>query len=258
MFPFRGLLFRVAAPVLLAVVAGVAAWWFFIREDNEAQKDAAAITDEVRQAASQTATTTATAATTAEEAEATAPASGASVFRGESYRLVEGQSQAWYLAPEKLANLPTSSVAKGTTSEVDGEFHIGEDGLDPAKVTTFTVGLASLQSDESRRDNRVHGALETAKYPTATFIATELRGLPAELSATEDAVMELVGTLDLHGVQREVTWELKAKKDGDIISVLATTTLAYADFEIAKPEVGGFVTVEDEVTLQVQLFAAKA
>ncbi|MCK9518790.1 MAG: YceI family protein [Dehalococcoidia bacterium] len=252
MFLFRGLTFRLAVPLLLAAVVGGATWWFFIREDNEAQKDAAAVTDEVRQAASATA-----AATTGDDPR-TVTSNGASTFRDASYRIVEGQSEAWYLAPEKLANLPTSSVARGATKEVAGEFHVTESGLSPDRQTTFTVGLTTLRSDQSRRDNRVHGALNTSTYPEATFTATELRGLPAELSATEDSVMELVGLLDLHGVQREVTWELKAKQDGDIISVLATTTFNYSDFDITKPEIAGFVTVEDEVTLQVQIFAARA
>ena len=39
---------------------------------------------------------------------------------------------------EKLASLPTSSVAKGTATDVKGEFHFATDGLDPAKPTTFT------------------------------------------------------------------------------------------------------------------------
>ena len=67
--------------------------------------------------------------------------------------------------------------------------------------------------------------------------------------------MQLVGTLDLHGVQKEVTWELKVKKDGEILSGLGTVKFKYSDFGIRKPDIGGFVTVEEDVTLQVQLFA---
>lgn len=254
---FGGVIGRFLFLAVLAVIVAGVGWYFFIREDNEAQKAAADITDEVRQAAGQTATAPAAASpTAAAQGSNTPPAAttdGASTYAGKSYRIIEGQSEAWYLAPEKLASLPTSSTAKGTTKAVTGEFHLTSDGLDPAKPTTFTVDLASITSDESRRDNRMRGALETSKYPTTTFTATGISGLPVEFGAT-DTVLQLTGTLDLHGVQKEVTWELKVKRDGDILSVLGTTGFKYSDFGITKPDIGGFVSVDENVTLQVQLF----
>lgn len=255
-FLFGSLAGRLLSAAIVVVVAAGAGWYFFIREENEAQKTAAEVTDEVRQAASQTPTATAPAAPGTTQAPATAPAGGGegtSTWAGKSYRIIEGQSEAWYLAPEKLASLPTSSTAKGTTRKISGEFHLTESGLDPAKPTSFTVDLASITSDESRRDNRMRGALETSKYPTTTFTATRISGLPAEFGPS-DTVLQLTGTLDLHGVKKEVTWELKVKRDGDILSVLGTTKFRYSDFNITKPEIAGFVSVEDEVTLQVQLF----
>ena len=256
MFLFKflvgGLFGRVISlAVLLLVVIG-AGWFFFIREDNEVQKEAAAITDAVRAAAE---ATPAAAATTSPSSTALAPsAAGGSSIAGTSYNIIAGQSLAWYLAPEKLASLPTSSVAKGTTSDVKGTFNLAVDGLDPASPTTFTVGLKSLKSNESRRDDRAQTALETSKYPSATFTAKTLTGMPKEFTAT-DSVMQLMGTLDLHGVKKDVVWELKVKKDGDILSGLGTVKFKYSDFGIRKPDIGGFVTVEEDVTLQIQLFA---
>lgn len=259
-FLFGGLIGRLLSLAVVAVIAAGAGWYFFIREDNEAQKAAADITDEVRQAAGQTATPAATSPTGSQGSNATAPATtsaaqaeGASAYAGKSYRIIEGQSGAWYLADEKLARLPTGSTAKGTTDKIAGEFHLTEDGLDPSKATTFTVDLASITSDNSRRDERMRAALETSKYPTTTFTATAISGLPAEFG-TADTILQLTGTLDLHGVQKEVTWELKVKRDGDILSVLGTTAFTYADFNITKPDIAGVVSVAEDVTLQVQLF----
>lgn len=258
-FLFGSLIGRLFALALVVIVAAGAGWYFFIREDNEAQKTAADITEDVRQAASQTATPGAS-TPASDSGSSTTPAAapeGASTYAGKTYRIIEGQSEAWYLAPEKLASLPTSSTAKGTTKNITGEFHLTADGLDDSKPTTFTVDLASITSDESRRDNRMRGALETSKYPTTTFTATSISGLPAEFGAT-DTILQLTGTLDLHGVQKEVTWELKVKQDGDILSVLGTTEFKYSDFGITKPDIAGFVSVDENVTLQVQLFAQEA
>ena len=105
----------------------------------------------------------------------------------------------------------------------------------------------------------MHQALETQKFPTATFTATRLVGLPAEFTAQE-VEMQLTGILDLHGVQKEVTWKVQVKKDAatNILSGLATTEFKYSDFGITKPDIAGFVTVEENVQLQVQLFVAPA
>ena len=264
MFFLRSLLGRLVLLSVLAVAAAGAGWYFFIREDNKAQEVAADVTDDVRRAAAASPSPAASAAPGGSPApSATAASTGAggglSSLRGASYRVVEGQGSAWYLAPEKLASLPTTSVAKGTTKEVRGEFHFTAEGLDPARKTTFTVGLASIASDQSRRDSRMHQALETQKFPTATFTATRLVGLPAEFTAQE-VEMQLTGILDLHGVQKEVTWKVQVKKDAatNILSGLATTEFKYSDFGSTKPDIAGFVTVEENVQLQVQLFVAPA
>ncbi|MEO6396894.1 MAG: YceI family protein [Tepidiformaceae bacterium] len=248
----------VSIVVVLVLVAG-AGWYFFIREDNEVQKEASAVTDAVRTAAAASPVATPLATTVATTAATAAPAGAASTssLSGKGYTIIEGQSLAWYLAPEKLASLPTSSVAKGTTNDVKGQFNLTADGLDSSKPTAFTVGLKTLKSNESRRDDRAQTALETTKFPSATFTAKSLTGMPKEFTAT-DSVMQLAGTLDLHGVQKEVVWELKVKKDGEILSGLGTVKFKYADFGIRKPDIGGFVTVEEEVTLQIQLFARPA
>jgi polyisoprenoid-binding protein YceI len=65
--------------------------------------------------------------------------------------------------------------------------------------------------------------------------------------------MQLTGLLDLHGVEREVTWEVVAVRAGSVMTALATVNFLYADFDITPPNIAGFVTVEDDVTLQVQL-----
>ncbi len=262
MFLLKSMIGKVIAAVALLVILG-GGWYFFIREDNEAQKSAADVSDAVRSAASAQAgspaassATTAPGATTAPTTAASTSAA-ASTLAAKNYRLVKGQSSAWYLAPEKLASLPTSSVAKGTTTNVTGEFHVTASGLDTAKPTTFTVDLSSLKSDQDRRDGRVQSALETNKFKSAVFTAKTLTGMTGTFTAAE-VTMTLAGTMNLHGVQKDITWDLKVKQDGDILSILGTTKFKYSDFAITKPDIGGFVSVEDEVTLQVQLYAAPA
>ncbi|HLB23288.1 MAG TPA: YceI family protein, partial [Dehalococcoidia bacterium] len=78
------------------------------------------------------------------------------------------------------------------------------------------------------------------------------------LSADQEHTFQMTGMLDLHGVQKEVTWEVKARREGNIMTALATITFLYADFNITAPSIGGFVSVEDDVTLQMDIVATQA
>ena len=127
--------------------------------------------------------------------------------------------------------------------------------LAPDASSAFTVDLRSLTSDESKRDERVQEALETSLYPTATFTATSVTGYDPSIPEAEEQVLKLTGILDLHGVQKEVIWEVKAYRQGDVISALATVTVAFADFNMTAPTFAQIVSIDDKATLQVQLIA---
>ena len=235
-FLLGGLLGRLVTLVLLVAIVGAGGWWFFIREDHSLATNAPVIPDSVKSGA--------------------APAGGNGGATGKAvYTIVADQSEAAYFAGEKLARLSLPSTAKGTTKEITGSFALTKDGLDPSATTAFTVGLKSLKSDESQRDRRVQGALQTSQFPTAVFTAAKLTGLPADFPAGQDVPLQLSGTLDLHGVKKDVTWDVKARKDGAGFSALATLKIQFSDFGITKPDLAGFVTVNSDVTLQVQIVA---
>lgn len=232
----RRLVFMAVAAAVLIVVAGGAAWWFFIREDASLATTAPAIPEELKSAASPPAATA---------------TDGAKV-----YRIVSDRSEAAYFVDEKLVKLPLPSTAKGTTKAIQGEFYLTSEGLDPSRPSKFTVDLTTLRSDESQRDGQVQRAgLQTSRYPTATFTATKLTGFPAEFPAGAEVPMQLTGMMDLHGVQKEITWDVKAKKEADVFSALATVTFKFADFNIPQLNIAGIVSVQDHVTLQVQIIA---
>jgi polyisoprenoid-binding protein YceI len=67
--------------------------------------------------------------------------------------------------------------------------------------------------------------------------------------------MTLTGTLDLHGVQRDVTWDVKARIQGNVITGLATLVVPFADFGITPPTFAGLVSIDNQATLQVQIVA---
>jgi polyisoprenoid-binding protein YceI len=242
----KRLLIILAAFAVLAGATGAAAWWFAIREDNQLATSPPDIPDDLVDA-SATPTESAGASVTPD------PESGGAV----TYRINPELSEAAYFVDEELASLPLPSTAKGATSEIEGEFVLTADGtaLAEGAPSFFTVDLTGLTSDESMRDRRVQEALETSAFPTATFTVTSVTGYDAGVPEGEEQSLQLSGTLDLHGVEREVTWDVKAKREGNVISGLATLTIAFADFDITAPTFAGLVSIDDEATLQVQLIA---
>lgn len=242
MNPSRILIGGAAALVVIVAIA-VGGWWSFIREDAKLATNAPAIPADLKTAV------------------ATAPAGVATSSSGSGaliFKILHDRSEAAYFADEKLASLPLPSKAKGSTKDITGQFALTADGsgLDVANTTAFTVNLKTITSDKSMRDVRVQNlGLETSKYPTATFTATKVTGFDKSLPAGQEQTLQLSGTLDLHGVKKDVTWDVKAKRDANVITALATLTFKFADFNIPILNIANFVSVQDAVTLQVQVVA---
>jgi polyisoprenoid-binding protein YceI len=236
----------VGAVGLLALVAVAGGWYLFVREDAQLATSAPDIPDEIAAA------TDAPDDTTASEV---AESDGALAFA-----INAELSEAAYFVDEELATIGIPSTAKGATNNVTGTLYVAADGtaLATDQASSFTVDLTGLTSDEDRRDQRVQQALDTGSYQSATFTVTSVSGYDPSIVDSEEQTLQLTGTLDLHGVQKEVTWEVKAFREGDAISALATVTISFADFDITAPTFQGLVSISDEATLQVQLIAELA
>jgi polyisoprenoid-binding protein YceI len=246
-----GTLIGGAAALIVLVAAAAGGWWFFIREDAKLATNAPAIPADLKQ----TAVATRAASSLTPSASGTALSTGGS---GLTFKILSDRSEAAYFADEKLASLPLPSKAKGSTKDITGQFQLTADGfdLDTSQLTSFTVNLKTLSSDKSMRDSRVQSqGLETSKYPTATFAASKVTGFDSNLPADQEQTLQLSGTLDLHGVKKDVVWDVKAKRDGNIITALATLTFRFGDFNIPVLNIANFVSVQDTVTLQVQVVA---
>ena len=238
----------IALPLVVVALLVVAAgsWWFFIRESNSLATSAPDIPTEL------VASTPGAGSTAAASTSGTAGSGDPLTFT-----ILPARSDASYFVGEKLAALPLPSTAKGSTNAITGSFRLTPSGdLDPSHPAKFTVDLTQLRSDKDMRDARVQSqGLQTQTFPKATFTATKVTGWDASAPAGQEQDVQLTGTLDLHGVKKEVTWDVKARHEGNVITALATTNFKFADFNIPILNIAGFVSIEDNVTLQVQVVA---
>jgi len=235
-----------ATVALFALAAAAAGWWFLVRVDADLATSAPDIPQELVEA---------TATPDAASPDATVTPSAASETL--AFAIIGERSEAAYFVDEELASVGLPSTAKGSTTAVDGTFYLTGDGTALASDTPsqFTVDLSGLTSDKAMRDQRVQEAIETFQYPTATFTVTTATGYDPSIAEGEEQSLQLTGTLELHGVQREVTWDVKARREGNIITALATLTVSFADFNITAPTFFDIVSIDDKATLQVQLVA---
>lgn len=157
-------------------------------------------------------------------------------------------SELGYRVTEILFGVDTQGV--GRTNQVTGSLTI-----DGTRVTAadFEVDMASVESDDSRRDGQFRGRLMTvAEYPTATFELTEPIELGRIPDEGEQITAEATGDLTLRGVTNTVTFPVTAQLQNDRIGVLGNIRIVFADYDIVNPSIAG-ITTEDNGLLEFVL-----
>lgn len=162
-----------------------------------------------------------------------------------------------YRVRETFAGLSVASDAVGRTSDVRGTLTV--EGGSRVTAADVTAGLQALESDEERRDNALRSrGLETDRFPESTFTLTGPLELASPPAVGEDVSVTATGDLTLHGVTRSVDVPVEARWNGATIEVVGTVDVAFADYDIEPPSVGGFVSVEDEGEIELQLTFVRA
>ena len=158
-------------------------------------------------------------------------------------------SLAGYRVQEVLVGQSTTAV--GRTDKVWGSLTISGSNVTKA---SFTVDMASVTSDQSGRNAQFDGRImDVAQYPTAVFTLTSPIALGTIPAGGVVGHYTATGTLTMHGVTKTVTFPVSAERAGGPIDVLADVPIAFSDWNIANPSMGGIVTTADNGTLEVLL-----
>jgi polyisoprenoid-binding protein YceI len=156
-----------------------------------------------------------------------------------------------YRVRERLAGKTLDNDAVGETTQVSGTLVLDAGGQVVADSSRFSATVAGLTSDEKRRDRYVRNRiLVTDSFPTTTFQATAVRGLPAPLPTSGTVAFDLVGNLTVKGVTRPATWQVTATVQGDQLMARAVTRFTFADFRLLQPKVSILLGVADTIALE--------
>jgi polyisoprenoid-binding protein YceI len=177
----------------------------------------------------------------------TSASAGTATYTGVTgtWRVARG-SLVGYRVNEVLAG--QQNVAVGRTSNISGSMTISGGTVTSA---SFTVQMATIHSDQSQRDAQFNGRImDTATYPRGTLTLTSpiaLGNLPA------DGVIrtyQAAGNLTLHGRTRPITFRLQAERTTAGIEVSGSIPVLFANWGIANPSFGSFVTTQNNGQLE--------
>ena len=167
---------------------------------------------------------------------------------------VAAGTRAGYRVNEVL--LGQNNVAVGRTSSVAGHLTIRQTTV---TAGTFTVKMATIHSDKSRRDLQFDGRImDVATYPTGTFTLTRSIGLAPVPATGKVVTYHATGNLTLHGHTRPVTFPLSAQRTATQIRVSGSIPVTFADWGIPNPSFASVVTTENHGLLEFLLVFRRA
>jgi polyisoprenoid-binding protein YceI len=237
------------AAVVAIVVAGGAVWYFVFRDDAPAEVSLNRATNSLdRENSGSTATSSgAKAAGSGLDGTWTVDQSIGSFTDFSS-------SFAGFRVEEQLAGIG-AKTAVGRTPQVTGTMTIAGTTVPNA---SFEVDMTTLTTDDGRRDNAIRTqAIETARFPTATFVLTQPISLGSIPADGQQIQVDAQGSLTLHGVTKAVTIPLQAQRKGDVIAVVGSLEVPFSDYSISQPRAAAVLSVEDKGTFEVQLFFSR-
>jgi len=161
----------------------------------------------------------------------TAPAPSGSV---DGAWKVSSGSQAGYRVKEVLFG--QSAEAVGRTSQVTGDIAISGTSVTSG---SFTVDMASVASNEGRRDNQFRGRImNVSAFPAATFKLTEPSERGSLPASGLQVTVRATGDLTVRGTTKRVTVQVQAQRSGNGVRVAGSIPVVFAEWGIPNPSFG--------------------
>lgn len=145
--------------------------------------------------------------------------------------------------------------AVGRSGNVSGSVTIADGTLTGAEVT---VDMATIESNEARRENAIRGAVNSAEFPTATFVFADAVDVSSLEVGGASQTFSVDGQLTVAGVTNDVTFEIDANVRDDGFGVITgSTDITWEDFGVTPPSAPIVVSVADQGVVEFQLIVAQ-
>lgn len=168
------------------------------------------------------------------------------------------QNHSLALASAKVTIAGSSNIHKWTAATTDVRIKnaklaitLTEPGflagiVKPSALEAFEISLPvlTLKSDKDGLDKNMYKALKSDKHADITFRATKL------VAGTGDGMLKATGMLKIAGVEKEVSFDLKAQLNGALLSIKGAVPILMTDFGIEPPKAMlGMLKTDPKVTV---------
>jgi polyisoprenoid-binding protein YceI len=235
------------AATTAVLLAGAGLWYFVLRHDAPAAVDL----DQALAGIEAPATTVPPASTATTAAAATTAATDGTWRVDPSITNAQGTGSFTGFRIDEVLVSVGSTTAVGRTTTVDGTLTVSGSTVSAAQIS---ADLTDITTNDSRRDDAVQRALSTTRYPNATFVLTQPIQVGSVPADGQRISVPATGDLTIRGVTRQVTIELQAQLQGDVLVVVGSAPVALADFGVTAPTAPVVASVEDQGTFEFQLY----
>lgn len=167
--------------------------------------------------------------------------------------LIDSSSKARYKIGEELVRLPLPITATGETGSVSGSIYLNESGKVSGQ-SNILVDVTGLKSDEDRRDRWV---LRNSGIGQEVLLEIqEISNLPWPLPVDGIATIEIIGDLTISDVSKSTQWITDLKFNGSEVTGLGSTVITWDEFNLSKPTFPFIISLEDEITLEIEFVAS--
>jgi polyisoprenoid-binding protein YceI len=144
---------------------------------------------------------------------------------------------------------------RGKAKKFEGRVIVPSTG-DPSEGSVILdVEASSLDTDHEGRDRKMkESVLEVAWFPVIRFKSTEIRNESKSEEAGQKGKGEVIGVLDLHGVQKRIAIPVEYAYGAGALQVKGKVTIKRSDFQIPEPKFL-FLRVGDEIEIEFDIQA---
>ena len=128
-------------------------------------------------------------------------------------------------------------------------------GIDCASLIVLDPQASAKDRDEVQATMAGPGVLNVPAFPQITFHSTRVSDLAKSADALE---VTLTGKLNLHGVEKEITFPVRVQINKNLLHATGSATIAQTNFGIVPIKAaGGTVRVKDQLKISFDILAEK-
>ena len=164
-----------------------------------------------------------------------------------------GASEARYiLRVRTLGQAPKQATCR--TRDVSGDLVLTPDSNVVSEQSRLTVDQRSLTCEAPLRNEMAQQLMQTAQYPTSTFIAQSAPGLPVPLTPGAQSY-QMIGDQVVRGITKSVTYDTSGTSTTEAFEGSSRAVLKMSDFGITPPSLGPLLSVDDEMVAELTIKA---